>query len=88
MSILGKMKGAILPETARWRYGSLMFQHPGMARCLSNKGDHDLRQRYPLHLQEHTGKGPEGYMPGTIAGHEPCGVIVEESEGLKRFEKG
>lgn len=23
-----------------------------------------------------------------IAGHEPCGIIVEEGEGLKRFKKG
>ena len=22
-----------------------------------------------------------------VAGHEPCGVIVEEGEGLKRFKK-
>ena len=34
------------------------------------------------------GKGPEGYIPGTVAGHEPCGLIVEEGEGLKRFKKG
>lgn len=34
------------------------------------------------------GKGPEGYIPGTIAGHEPCGVIVEEGPGLRRFKKG
>ena len=34
------------------------------------------------------GKGPEGYQPGMIAGHEPCGIIVEEGEGLKRFKKG
>lgn len=38
--------------------------------------------------REHVGKGPEGYIPGTVAGHEPCGLIVEEGEGLKRFKKG
>lgn len=38
--------------------------------------------------REHTGKGAEGYIPGTVAGHEPCGYIVEEGEGLKRFKKG
>jgi len=27
--------------------------------------------------REHLGKGPEGYQPGLIAGHEPCGQIVE-----------
>ena len=25
--------------------------------------------------REHTGKGAEGYIPGMIAGHEPCGII-------------
>ena len=34
------------------------------------------------------GKGPEAYIPGTIAGHEPCGQIVEEGQGLRRFKKG
>ena len=34
------------------------------------------------------GKGAGGLHSGTIAGHEPCGVIVEEGEGLRRFHKG
>ena len=38
--------------------------------------------------REHTGKGAEGYIDGMIAGHEPCGLIVEEGPGLKRFKKG
>ena len=44
----------------------------------------DIRCIYRAHV----GKGPEGYQPGMIAGHEPCGIIVEEGEGLKRFKKG
>ena len=28
----------------------------------------DIRAIY----RQHTGKGPEGYQPGMIAGHEPC----------------
>ena len=30
---------------------------------------------------EHLGKGPEGYQ-GVIAGHEPCGQIVEDRAGM------
>jgi threonine dehydrogenase-like Zn-dependent dehydrogenase len=43
----------------------------------------DIRAIY----REHVGKGPEGYQ-NKIAGHEPCGQIVEEGPGLKRFKKG
>ena len=61
---------------------------PGHGQVLiQTKGDHHLRQRYPLYLQGTCGKGPEGYIPGMVAGHEPCGVIVEEGEGLRRISK-
>lgn len=89
MSIQGKMKGAILPgnSTVEIRefdiptpgYGQVLIQTKATTICGS-----DIRCIY----REHTGKGPEGYIPGTIAGHEPCGVIVEEGKGLKRFKKG
>jgi threonine dehydrogenase-like Zn-dependent dehydrogenase len=36
---------------------------------------------------EHLGKGPEGYQ-GVIAGHEPCGQIVEAGPGCRRFKQG
>ena len=36
---------------------------------------------------EHLGKGPEGYQ-GVIAGHEPCGQIVEAGPGCRRFSAG
>ena len=36
---------------------------------------------------EHLGKGPEGYQ-GVIAGHEPCGQIVESGPGCRRFKAG
>jgi threonine dehydrogenase-like Zn-dependent dehydrogenase len=36
---------------------------------------------------EHLGKGPEGYQ-GVIAGHEPCGEIVEIGPGCRRFKAG
>ena len=89
MGIQGKMKGAILPgnSTVEIRefdiptpgYGQVLIQTKATTICGS-----DIRCIY----REHTGKGPEGYIPGTIAGHEPCGVIVAEGEGLRRFKKG
>jgi len=38
-------------------------------------------------FREHLGKGPEGYQ-GVIAGHEPCGQIVEAGLGCRRFKAG
>jgi threonine dehydrogenase-like Zn-dependent dehydrogenase len=43
----------------------------------------DIRAIY----REHLGKGPEGYQD-VIAGHEPCGQVVEEGPGIRRFKKG
>ena len=37
---------------------------------------------------EHLGKGPEGYQSGMIAGHEPCGQIVEIGKSCRRFREG
>jgi threonine dehydrogenase-like Zn-dependent dehydrogenase len=36
---------------------------------------------------EHLGKGPEGYQ-GVVAGHEPCGQIVQTGPGCRRFGLG
>jgi threonine dehydrogenase-like Zn-dependent dehydrogenase len=44
----------------------------------------DIRAIYRAHL----GKGPEGYRPGIIAGHEPCGQIVRLGSGARRFREG
>lgn len=86
---MGMMKGAVLPgnSTVELRdfdipkpgYGQVLIQTKASTICGS-----DIRCIY----REHVGKGPEAYIPGTIAGHEPCGLIVEEGEGLKRFKKG
>ena len=42
----------------------------------------DIRAIYRAHL----GKGPEGYQPGTIAGHEPCGADRRSRAGLQRIQ--
>ncbi len=86
---MAEMLGAVLPgnstvelkkfEIPKPGHGQVLIQTKATTICGS-----DIRCIY----REHVGKGPEAYIPGTIAGHEPCGVIVEEGEGLKRFKKG
>ncbi len=86
---MAKMTGAILPGNSTVElkefdiptpgYGQVLVQTKATTICGS-----DIRCIY----REHVGKGPEGYIPGMIAGHEPCGQIVEVGEGLKRFKKG
>ena len=89
MAVKMMMKGAILPgnstavlkgfEVPKPGHGQVLIQTKATTICGS-----DIRCIY----REHVGTGPEGYIPGMVAGHEPCGVIVEEGEGLKRFKKG
>jgi len=86
---MSKMLGGILPgnstvelkefDIPKPGYGQVLIQTKASTICGS-----DIRCIY----REYLGKGPEGYIPGTIAGHEPCGIIVEEGPGLKRFRKG
>ena len=85
----GTMTGAILPGNGTVEFRQFDIPKPGYGQVLvrtmaSTICGSDIRCIY----REHTGKGAEGYIPGTIAGHEPCGVIAEEGEGLKRFKKG
>ena len=84
-----KMLGAILPGNSTAELRSFDIPTPGHGQVLvktkaSTICGSDIRCIYRAHV----GKGPEGYQPGMIAGHEPCGIIVEEGEGLKRFKKG
>ncbi len=86
MAVKMLMKGAILPgnstvelkdfEIPKPGYGQVVVQTKATTICGS-----DIRCIY----REHTGKGPEGYIPGMVAGHEPCGQIVEEGEGLDQI---
>lgn len=84
-----KMLGAILPGNSTAELREFGIPKPGHGQVLvktkaSTICGSDIRCIYRAHV----GKGPEGYQPGMIAGHEPCGVIVQEGEGLKRFKKG
>ncbi|HKM03643.1 MAG TPA: zinc-binding dehydrogenase [Lachnospiraceae bacterium] len=84
-----KMKGAILPGNSTVEIKEFDIPKPGHGQVLIKTKatticGSDIRCIY----REHLGKGPEGYNPGMIAGHEPCGIVVEEGEGLKRFKNG
>jgi threonine dehydrogenase-like Zn-dependent dehydrogenase len=86
---MGKMKGAILPgnstvelkefDIPKPAHGEVLIKMKSSTICGS-----DIRCIY----HEHLGKGPEGYQPGMIAGHEPCGQIVETGPGCRRFKEG
>ena len=83
------MKGAILPGNSTVELKDFEIPKPGHGQVLIKTKatticGSDIRCIY----REHVGRGPEGYVPGLIAGHEPCGIIVEEGDGLKRFKKG
>ena len=83
-----KMLGAVLPGNSTVELKEFDIPEPGFGqvlvktKCTTICGS-DIRCIY----HEHTGKGPEGYQ-GVIAGHEPCGQIVKEGPGLKRFKNG
>ena len=82
------MKGAILPGNSTVAMQDFPIPEPGHGQVLiqvkaSTICGSDIRAIY----HEHLGKGPEGYQ-GVIAGHEPCGQIVKEGPGLKRFKMG
>ncbi|MDD4572926.1 MAG: zinc-binding dehydrogenase [Sphaerochaeta sp.] len=82
------MLGAKLPGNSTVAFDKFDIPKPGYGQVLlktkcSTICGSDIRAIY----REHLGKGPEGYQ-NVIAGHEPCGQIVEEGPGLKRFKKG
>lgn len=85
----GKMKGAILPGNSTVVLKEFDIPVPGHGEVLirmksSTICGSDIRCIY----HEHLGKGPEGYQPGMIAGHEPAGQIVEAGPGCRRFKEG
>jgi threonine dehydrogenase-like Zn-dependent dehydrogenase len=82
------MIGAVLPGNSTVEFKEFPVPEPRHGQVLiktksSTICGSDIRAIY----REHVGKGPEGYQ-NKIAGHEPCGQIVQEGPGLKRFKKG
>ena len=84
----GTMKGAYLPGNSTVVLKDVAIPKPGHGQVLVKTKacticGSDIRAIY----REHTGKGAEGYQ-NVIAGHEPCGQVVEEGPGVRRFKKG
>ncbi len=86
---MGKMmQAAYLPGNSTVELRSVPVPVPGHGEVLlrvkaSTICGSDIRCIY----HEHLGKGPERYQ-GVIAGHEPCGQIVETGPGCRRFKTG
>jgi len=81
------MTGAYLPGNSTVALRDVPVPQPGHGEVLlrmkaSTICDSDIGCIY----HEHLGKGPEGYQ-GVIAGHEPCGQIVEAGAGCRRFRE-
>lgn len=82
------MKAAFLPGNSTVEMKNVLIPEPGHGEVLisvkaSTICGSDIRAIY----HEHLGNGPEGYR-GVIAGHEPCGQIVETGPGCRRFKTG
>lgn len=86
---MSKMQGAILPGNSTVELKEFDIPTPGHGEVLikvksSTICGSDIRCIYRKHL----GTGPEGYQPGMVAGHEPCGQVVEAGPGCRRFKDG
>ena len=82
------MTGAVLPGNSTVEFKQFELPKPGHGEVLiktksSTICGSDIRAIY----REHLGKGPEAYQ-GVIAGHEPCGQILETGPGCRRFKDG
>src|ERR671928_978974 len=82
------MNGVVLPGDSTVQHVKVDVPEPGHGQVLlqmkaSSICGSDIRAIY----REHLGSGPEAYRD-VIAGHEPCGVIVEVGTGCRRFAVG
>jgi len=82
------MTGVVLPGNSTVAYREQAVPAPGHGQVLvkmmaSGLCGSDIRAIY----REHLGTGDEAYRD-VIAGHEPCGRIVEVGAGCKRFGVG
>ena len=89
MNMSKTMQGAILPGNSTVELKEFDIPVPGHGEVLirtksSTICGSDIRCIY----REHLGKGPEGYTPGLVAGHEPSGQIEIAGPGCRRFKAG
>lgn len=89
MSLPQTMRGVVLPGDRQLQFRDYTVPTPGHGQVLlqikaSSLCGSDLRAIYRPTQQ---GSGPEAYQ-GVIAGHEPCGQIVQVGPGVSRFKEG
>ncbi len=82
------MTGVVLPGNSTVEFREYPVPTPGRGQVLvrmkaSSICGSDVRAIY----REHLGRGAEAYQ-GVIAGHEPCGQVVEAGPGCKEFREG
>jgi 2-desacetyl-2-hydroxyethyl bacteriochlorophyllide A dehydrogenase len=82
------MQGVVLPGNSTVVFRDVPVPAPGHGQVLvrmkaSSICGSDIRAIY----REHLGTGPEAYQD-VVAGHEPCGEIVEAGPGCKEFKAG
>lgn len=82
------MRGVVLPGDSTVRHVTVPVPTPGHGQVLvrmkaSSICGSDIRAIYRQHL----GSGPEAYR-GVVAGHEPCGEVVELGPGCRRLTAG
>ncbi len=77
------MRGVVLPGGSRVEHVTVPVPEPGPGQVLlamraSSICGSDIRAIY----REHLGQGAEAYR-GVVAGHEPCGEVVEMGHGVR-----
>jgi threonine dehydrogenase-like Zn-dependent dehydrogenase len=82
------MSGIVLPGDSTVKHIEKDVPQPGHGQVLlkmkaSSICGSDIRAIY----REHLGTGPEAYQ-GVIAGHEPCGQVVQVGAGCRRLREG
>ena len=83
------MRGVLLPGGSRVELRDFPDPVAGPGQAVirikaSSICGSDVRAIY----REHLGKGPEGYIDGTIAGHEPCGQVESVGPGVTTVRTG
>ncbi len=83
------MRGVLLPGDSRVELREFPDPVAGPGQAVvrikaSSICGSDVRAIY----REHLGKGPEGYIPGTIGGHEPCGQVESVGPGVTSVQAG
>lgn len=83
------MRGVVLPGGSRVELRQFPDPQPGIGQVVvrmkaSSICGSDVRAIY----REHLGKGAEGYVDGTIGGHEPCGQVEEIGPGVTSVKPG